>query len=303
MRCPIFYHKCCDNCKFDEKNGDFSHENLCGERILCKFANVYTINTFSYMKTEKVKITQVKINNENPRIITSDKFTKLVNSILVFPKMLSLRPVVVDNVRKALGGNMRTQALKEIAKMSHEGIVQRLSTLAEFKRKTDGEQQVLIDYWQKWLKKPEVEIVNADDLTADEREQFIIKDNVQFGQWDYDKLANSWDSTRLNEMGMDVWDATPQFSPMGGAPQQGAQDEPGADENDGTFDGALPPELQGVDLNPNELPKIEGTDETARERIIIVYEKEQAEELAKLIGVPEISKVVWSFDEIIEPKQ
>ena len=254
------------------------------------------------MKTEKVKITQIKINKENPRIITSDKFNKLINSILVFPKMLKLRPVVVDNVRAALGGNMRTQALREIAKMKIEGITQRLSTLADYKRKTEGEQQALIAYWEKWLKKPEVEIAYADDLTADEREQFIIKDNVQFGQWDYDKLANNWDSTRLIDMGMDVWDTTPAFSPIGATTPNNPA-EPGADENDGDFNGALPPELQGVDLNPNELPKIEGTDETARERIIIVYKREQAEELANLLGIADINKIVWNIDEILEPKQ
>ncbi len=254
------------------------------------------------MKTEKVKITQVKINSENPRVITSDKFNKLVNSILVLPKMLEIRPIVVDNVMKALGGNMRLQALKEIAKWKPEALAQRLASLPDYNRKTEGERAALVEYWGNWLAKPQVHIINASELSEDERKQFMIKDNVQFGQWDYDKLANNWDNTRLNEMGMDVWDTTPTtFAPLGGQPAT-TPAEPGEDENDGTFSGALPPELQGVDLNPNELPKIEGTDETARERVIIVYKKEQAEQLANLLGIAEVSKVVWTLDEIMEPK-
>lgn len=255
------------------------------------------------MKTEKVKITQVKVNSDNPRMITTEKFNKLVNSILVLPKMLEIRPVVVDNVMKALGGNMRLNALKEIAKMSPEVLAKRLASLPDYQRKTEGERNTLVEYWGNWLEKPVVHIIRADELSDDERRQFIIKDNVSFGQWDYDKLANKWDSARLNEMGMDVWDTSPAaFAPFGSNVTRETS-EPDASENDGNFGGALPPELMGVDLDPNELPKIEGTDETARERIIIVYRKEEAEKLAALLGLPEVSKVVWSLDEIIEPKE
>lgn len=249
------------------------------------------------MNTEKVKITQVKINADNPRTITSDKFSKLINSILVLPKMMEIRPVVVDNTMKALGGNMRLQALKEIAKMSPDGLAQRLASLSDYQRKTEGEREVLINYWGNWLAKPTVHIINAAELSEDERKQFIIKDNVQFGQWDYDKLANQWDNAHLNEMGMDVWDTTPTFEPL----QGGGTATTNGDEDE-AFNGALPPELQGVDLDPADLPKIEGTDETARERIIIVYKKEQAADLAELLGVTDVSKVVWTLDEIINPE-
>lgn len=256
------------------------------------------------MKIEKVKLTQVKVNKDNPRIITSDKFYKLVNSILVLPKMLEIRPVVVDNLMQALGGNMRLQALKEIAKMSADGLAQRLASVPDYQRKPEAERTALVSHWGEWLAQPYCYIINASTLSEDDRKQFIIKDNVQFGQWDYDKLANQWDSARLNDMGMDVWDATPQFTPVGQPTQPSVQPaQPDPSEDDGTFGGALPPELQGVDLNPAELPKIEGTDETARERIIIVYKKEQAEQLANLLGLAEVSKIVYTLDEITEPKQ
>lgn len=75
------------------------------------------------MKAEQIKLSQVKVNGENPRSITNDKFAKLVNSVLVFPKMLSIRPVVVDNKMVALGGNMRLQSLKSIANMSNDDIM------------------------------------------------------------------------------------------------------------------------------------------------------------------------------------
>ena len=83
------------------------------------------------MNIQELKITQIKVNGDNPRSITGDKFNKLVNSILVFPKMLRLRPIVIDKMFTVIGGNMRTNALREIAKMSAEKLVSRLESLAE----------------------------------------------------------------------------------------------------------------------------------------------------------------------------
>ena len=103
------------------------------------------------MKTEQVKLSQVKINSDNPRTITKEKFNKLINSILVFPKMLELRPIVVDNKMSALGGNMRTEALRAISKMSVEEIAQRLHGIADFVEKSEGERKVLVDYWENGL--------------------------------------------------------------------------------------------------------------------------------------------------------
>ena len=108
----------------------------------------------------KVKLKDLKANPNNPRYIRDEKFEKLKKSIQDFPEMLKLRPVVVDDEMIVLGGNMRLKALTELG----------------------------ID---------EVEVIKAKDLTEKQKAEFIIKDNVGFGDWDWDILANEWDNTQL----------------------------------------------------------------------------------------------------------
>ena len=115
---------------------------------------------------ELVKINKVKPNETNPRLIKDSKFNKLVKSIKEFPEMLKLRPIVVNSDMVVLGGNMRLKACKEAG-----------------------------------LK--EVYILKADDLTEEQQKEFIVKDNVGFGEWDWDILANEWDVNKLEEWGLD----------------------------------------------------------------------------------------------------
>ena len=116
----------------------------------------------------KVEIKTLIPNEDNPRSIKSDKFQKLVNSIKEFPEMLSLRPIVVDEDMNILGGNMRYRACIEIG-----------------------------------LK--EVNIKIAKGLTEEQKREFIIKDNVGFGEWDWDILGNEWSTALLDNWGLDVW--------------------------------------------------------------------------------------------------
>jgi ParB-like chromosome segregation protein Spo0J len=116
-----------------------------------------------------VKISEVKSNPNNPRIIKDDKFQKLVKSIKEFPEMLSIRPIVVNGDMVVLGGNMRLKACKEAG-----------------------------------LK--EVAIIKAEDLTEEQQKQFIIKDNVGFGEWDWEDLANNWDAEQLTDWGLSIPD-------------------------------------------------------------------------------------------------
>ena len=120
---------------------------------------------------QQVKIYKIKGNPKNPRIIKNDKFKKLVKSIQEFPEMLEKRPIVVDEDMMVLGGNMRLKASKEA-----------------------GLKEVWIDIAEGW--------------TQEQKDEFIVKDNVGFGEWEWDMLANDWNSTILAEMDRD-WETYP----------------------------------------------------------------------------------------------
>jgi hypothetical protein len=157
------------------------------------------------MKTEIVKLSQIQVNGANPRTISKEKFDKLINSILVLPKMLELRPIVVDDIFVALGGNMRYRALTAIESMTVDELAQRLSGLRDYNKKTEAERQRLVEYWDEWKANPTAPIIKASELSEDECREFIIKDNASFGSWDMDVLANEWDSQDLDDWGLDVW--------------------------------------------------------------------------------------------------
>lgn len=263
------------------------------------------------MDTKLTELSNVHVNKKNPRTISADKFKKLINSLLSLPKMLEIRPIAVDGKGVALGGNMRFRALSEIAKMTEDDLRTRLDTIRDVKKKTAAERKALLDYWVKWVAKPVVPVVDASTLTTAEQKEFIIKDNGDFGQWDYDALANEWNADDLNDWGVDVWQnkevdevfgasdtATPSDSPLSPEASEILANE---QDNDTPVDfgNNLPDELKGVDLNPDNLPKIQGTDETPFERIIIVYPKERKGELLNLLGMADINKVVYHLDEIV----
>lgn len=118
---------------------------------------------------QRVNIQEVRLNEENPRYIKDHKFEKLVKSIKEFPQMLDLRPIVVNQDMIVLGGNMRLRACREA------GLT-------------------------------EVPIMYADNLTEEQQKEFVIKDNSSFGEWDWDLLANEWDTEQLIDWGMDIPD-------------------------------------------------------------------------------------------------
>lgn len=244
------------------------------------------------MKQIELKISQIKTNSENPRTISSDKFKKLVNSILLFPTMLNIRPIVVDDTMTALGGNMRLTALKKIAQMQLQDIHNLLYSLEEFEHKTGDEQQAILDHWCSWIEEPRITAIKASSLTMEQRKQFIVKDNVSFGSWDYDSLSN-WDAGMLENWGIDSWEIEPIKVEQPIAP---------AEEEEITFEDALPDELQGLDLTPNELPKLTGDDDTPNKYITIVYGADEREALAKKLGMDcetLYRKIVWSLDDIL----
>lgn len=162
------------------------------------------------MKTEEIALSRVSENKANPRTITEANFQKLVKSILVFPKMLQLRPIVVDETYKALGGNMRTRALCHIVSMTPEAIMDVLDT---DQRLTDAEKLAIANYWSQWKEQPTATIVRASDLTEGQKKEFIIKDNAGFGDWDTDALANQWNTDLLKDWGIQDWQLQGWMSP------------------------------------------------------------------------------------------
>lgn len=158
------------------------------------------------METNLIKLSKVRVNDKNPRTITEDKLRRLVESILVFPKMLTIRPIVIDDKGVALGGNMRTRALKEIKKLGRDGLQPRLQEIRQFNNKPVEEQNEIIQHWEAWFRDETVPVIYADTLTEEEKREFIIKDNSSFGAWDWDVLANEWEPEQLEDWGVDVWE-------------------------------------------------------------------------------------------------
>ena len=118
--------------------------------------------------------------------------------------MLKIRPIVVDGNYKVLGGNMRLKALERIAEMQAAEIRASLESLETYKRKTELERANLLQYWKEWQANPVASIICVEQMTEEEQREFVIKDNVGFGEWNFDALANEWDDVQLAEWGMNL---------------------------------------------------------------------------------------------------
>ena len=161
------------------------------------------------MNTETIKLTQININVRNPRKITDTQLQRLMRSLLIFPEMLTLRPIAIDETYTALGGNMRYRALSAIAGLTTKEIQQELMQTDGFTKKTEAEQQALLDYWAQWIQDPTAVIVRADQLTEAQKKEFIIKDNVSFGDWDEEILETDFDADELLDWGLGDIDDEP----------------------------------------------------------------------------------------------
>ncbi len=226
-------------------------------------------------KTKMLPLKKIKANQQNPRVISESRLQKLINSLLVFPRMLSLRPIVINDQSVVLGGNMRLTALSRIAQWSEDEVLAKLETLPEYNDLPDGGNAVR-EYWSVFLNKPLAEVVVADDLSEEEKKQFIIKDNVSFGDWDYDELEN-WDAAKLDSWGVDT--LLPDFGKDTQSPN-------------------LPPELNGVDINPAILVDEENDELEEGLRVIIVYRKGEEEKLLKMLGLEKIEKITYKLEEL-----
>lgn len=213
----------------------------------------------------KVPLHEVRQNEANPRTITPENLKRLVRSILEFPKMLQVRPVIADETGLILGGNMRHKALTAIAEMSEDEMMAEIGTLRSVQRKVKGEQEQLADFWRKWLKSPYLYAIRETDLTEDDKREFVIKDNVHAGQWDYDMLRN-FDKDDLQDWCVTPWGGIMPFEGLDG----------NTPEND-------------VEVVPEQ-----------RERIIIIYQRGNDADVKKMLGLNEIAKPSYRLDELLE---
>jgi site-specific DNA-methyltransferase (adenine-specific) len=155
------------------------------------------------MEKETIKLTQLQTNSRNPRKISEKNLTKLVTSLLVLPKMMELRPIVVDDSLKPLGGNQRYKALTAISQMDIAEIQSSLQASHDFQKKTEAERDALLDYWGAWLNEPTAQIIRASELSEAERREFVIKDNTSFGDWDTEMLQADFSKLELEDWGLD----------------------------------------------------------------------------------------------------
>lgn len=195
------------------------------------------------MDTRKLNIKQIKGNKENPRKINPTKFERLVDSLLVFPKMLSVRPIVVDDDNVVLGGNMRLKALRYIATLDAGHIQQRLFEQKGYRKKGAHEKANIVNWWAAWLKEQSVEVALASGMSEDEKNEFIVKDNASFGDWDFEEFqSETWNEYDLEAWGIDFEKEEPEekLAPAalkgGGINADDFGDDPDADDMDDGYD-------------------------------------------------------------------
>lgn len=215
------------------------------------------------METSRILITEIAESDNNPRLITKDKMEALINSILSLPKMLDMRPIVIDG-KAIIGGNMRHRALSIIAGMEAEEIVARLDSIGYIAKHTKAERDLLRQYWTAWCANPIVPIIDVTGLPADDKKAFVVKDNVSYGVWDDVKLQK-FDSTLVGELGVDEW--------------------------------SIPTKMETEakqELEPAEVVVSE------EKRLLIVYPRNSIETVAELLGVTEIHRPSYKLSELYE---
>ncbi len=231
------------------------------------------------LKTDLLELNkgQIKGLPKNPRFIRDVRYERLKKSIEDAPEMLEMRELIVvehDGRYVVICGNMRLRACFDLGYTELPCYILPATTPVEKLR------------------------------------EYTIKDNIGFGQTDWDIIEEEWNKFELEDWGMELedWskDVTTAFDTATAGYGQGDATQPYVGgqtlvygESGGEQGGGeLPPGLRGLDITPGDLPKVEGDDAVAMERIIIVYPKERTEELAKALGIGVIDKVIYNIDEL-----
>lgn len=150
----------------------------------------------------KVKVDELVINPINPRKIRIEQKRRLQQSVMLFPKMLTVRDIIVNKDNVVLAGNQRTTILKEIVNTTPLDWMVILQENEKWTNLTETDREKVIEYWKNWAESPEVE-VSVAELTEDEEKELIIKDNQEYGEFDYDVLLHIYDDVNLINFGMD----------------------------------------------------------------------------------------------------
>lgn len=150
----------------------------------------------------RIKVEELVINPINPRKIRIEQKRRLQQSVMLFPKMLTVRDIIVNKDNVVLAGNQRTSILKEIVNTTPLDWMVVLQENEKWTNLTEAEREKVLEYWKNWAENPEVE-VSVAELTEDEEKELIIKDNQEYGEFDYDVLLHIYDDVNLINFGMD----------------------------------------------------------------------------------------------------
>lgn len=149
--------------------------------------------------SEKLDIRTISVNPENPRTASEFMEGKLIESILVFPKMLEVRPIVVNGENTVLGGNLRLSMLKKILEMDGDEIDDYMFNQKKYRLMPNEGKEQLREYWKKFKEEPVVTVRRAEDFTDDEEHEFLIKDNLHYGEDDVDVLKHNFDRESISD--------------------------------------------------------------------------------------------------------
>lgn len=150
----------------------------------------------------KKDVKELTINPINPRRIVIGQKRRLQQSIMLFPKMLTYRDIIVNKDNVVLAGNQRTTILKEILTSTPMDWMVILQENEKWQELTEKQRDAVIEYWKAWVENPLIEVTVAD-LSEEEEKELIIKDNNEFGEFDYGKLQQIYDEINLVNFGFD----------------------------------------------------------------------------------------------------
>lgn len=150
----------------------------------------------------KKDVRELSINPINPRKIVVGQKRRLQQSLMLFPKMLYYRDIIINKDNVVLAGNQRTAILKEIITTSPMDWMVILQENEKWQSLTEKQRDAIIAYWKEWIENPLIDVTEAN-LSEEEEKELIVKDNNEFGEFDYDKLQQIYDEINLVNFGFD----------------------------------------------------------------------------------------------------